>query len=254
MTARSAFTSAEIGADRGPIENDRLGSAIASSNTADVISAQGDNRLPIIAAEIKTAVASARGHARASTAAAIDAGSRLIEAKVLVAHGAWLPWLKEHVDISELSAQLYMRLARHRSVVEAKSATVADLNLRAASDLLASDLPTGDVLDDVEDLLADTAAAMKLIETAIADEPSEAIRVRLMMHTTESWAEISEAHRQAVKLLCRALDHATSGEDLGRTTRLAGQLAEDAVDCRLHSQRYAGILAAGHLRIDGEQS
>lgn len=92
----------------------------------------GDNLLPVLAADIKRAIAGARQHACASLSAAVEAGERLIEAKALLRHGQWLPWLKNHVDISERHAQNYMRLARHKDVVDIKSATVADLTLRGA--------------------------------------------------------------------------------------------------------------------------
>ena len=68
---------------------------------------------------------------------AMRAGDLLIEAKAqLNKHGQWLPWLREHCLISERTASLYMRLARHRSELQAKSATVADLTLNDAIALL----------------------------------------------------------------------------------------------------------------------
>lgn len=39
-------------------------------------------------------------------------GQRLIEAKEMLPHGAWLPWLEDRVEFSERVAQKYMRLAR----------------------------------------------------------------------------------------------------------------------------------------------
>jgi hypothetical protein len=66
----------------------------------------------------------------------IVAGELLIEAKAKVPHGQWLPWLQDHVQISERTAQLYMRLAKNRAAVEAKSATVADLTLNEAAAIL----------------------------------------------------------------------------------------------------------------------
>ena len=59
---------------------------------------------------------------------AMAAGDLLIEAKAMVQHGQWLPWLRDHCKISERTAQLYMRCAKNRIEIE-KSATVADLDL-----------------------------------------------------------------------------------------------------------------------------
>ena len=99
------------------------------------------NRLPILAAEIKLAHLGVRDAARTAAQHAIDAGERLIEAKALVAHGQWLPWLKEHCEISERSAQLYMKIVR----LGFKSETVADIGIKAASKVLALDY--GDPFD-----------------------------------------------------------------------------------------------------------
>ena len=68
---------------------------------------------------------------------ALKAGDLLIEARDLVPHGMWLPWLKDNCAFSERTAQLYMRLARHRPMVEMKSASLADLTLEGAAKLLA---------------------------------------------------------------------------------------------------------------------
>lgn len=69
---------------------------------------------------------------------AMTAGDLLLEAKAKVKHGQWLPWLRENCAISERTAQLYMRVARERPMLEMKSATVADLTLRGAADELAT--------------------------------------------------------------------------------------------------------------------
>ena len=65
--------------------------------------------------------------------ALIEIGKRLNEAKAQLGHGEWLPWLREKVDISERSAQDFMRLAREYS----KSAEIADLGASKALALLA---------------------------------------------------------------------------------------------------------------------
>lgn len=93
------------------------------------------NRLPVLASEIRDAVGEAQRHAKATLAAAISAGEKLIEAKALVVHGEWLPWLKANVAISERSAQAYMRLARNKDEVT-KSAGSADLTIDAATKVL----------------------------------------------------------------------------------------------------------------------
>jgi protein gp37 len=68
-----------------------------------------------------------RQHLHASAASAIEAGRMLIEAKAMLRHGDWLPWLRVHVEISGRTASDYMRLAR-----DPNSQHAADLSIRAA--------------------------------------------------------------------------------------------------------------------------
>ena len=69
------------------------------------------NRLPILAAEIRAAHEGVEAAAKTRADRALDAGRALLEAKSLVRHGGWLPWLKEHCGLPERTAQLYMKLA-----------------------------------------------------------------------------------------------------------------------------------------------
>lgn len=87
------------------------------------------NRLPLLAEEIRQAHAGVKEAAQTAAERAIEAGHALIEAKGLVKHGEWLPWLKQHCRISERTAQLYMKIVR----LGLKSETVADLGVKAAS-------------------------------------------------------------------------------------------------------------------------
>ncbi len=69
---------------------------------------------------------------------AIAAGELLIEAKAQLKHGQWLPWLSGHCEVSERSAQLYMRAAKNRTTIESEIRNaVADLSLNEAMALLA---------------------------------------------------------------------------------------------------------------------
>lgn len=96
------------------------------------------NRLPILAAEINRAHDLACRAAQTTLDHAIAVGERLNEAKAILGHGKWLPWLAENCDFSERMARNYMRLAKHKDEVKSKSATVADLTVRAALDSLAA--------------------------------------------------------------------------------------------------------------------
>jgi hypothetical protein len=84
------------------------------------------NRLPILADEIKRAHGGVMDAATTAAERAIEAGNALIEAKLLVKHGQWLPFLKEHCELPERTAQLYMKIAR----LGLEPATVADLGIK----------------------------------------------------------------------------------------------------------------------------
>ena len=93
----------------------------------------GDNRLPVLAAQIKIEHAGVKAAAQVAAEHAIKAGHALIEAKELVSHGQWLPWLRANVGFSDRTAQLYMKIVR----LGFKSATVADLGLKMAANTIA---------------------------------------------------------------------------------------------------------------------
>jgi hypothetical protein len=99
------------------------------------------NRLPILAAEIKQAQLEIEKASATVAVKALVAGNSLIEAKALVKHGEWLPFLKE-AGIAERQAQRYMTLARSGL----KPDTVSDLGgIKAALEYLsARQLPAAD--------------------------------------------------------------------------------------------------------------
>ena len=70
---------------------------------------------------------------RAGGEAILTIGRCLIEAKDMLSHGEWLPWLTEQVEFSPRTAQNFMRLAREWSNTQ----TLADLGASKALALLA---------------------------------------------------------------------------------------------------------------------
>jgi hypothetical protein len=85
-----------------------------------------------LVAKINTAHRQAAGHFGKVLDYATECGRLLKEAKALVPHGEWLPWLSEHTEVSERSSQRYMQIADNWSAIQleiGKSDTVADLDL-----------------------------------------------------------------------------------------------------------------------------
>ena len=97
----------------------------------------GDNSLPDLAVRIKAEHEAVTLALNESVRHAIAAGELLIEAKAQLQHGQWLPWLRDRCNISERTAQLYMRVAKNWDEIEAQMRNgVADLSLNEAAALL----------------------------------------------------------------------------------------------------------------------
>ncbi len=90
-------------------------------------------RLVDLATAIDAEHRQAHASFRACVAHALEAGRLLMAAKAAVAHGEWLPWLAANTEVSERTAQAYMRLARELPELDAEKAQrVSDLPLRDA--------------------------------------------------------------------------------------------------------------------------
>jgi Protein of unknown function (DUF3102) len=115
--------------------HERLAMSVKLAVANDAVA--GSNSLPMLAAIIRAEHKATSDSLKQSVKHAMACGDALIEAKAQVPHGQWLPWLADNCDLSERSAQLYMRIAKNRDAIEAKYASgVADLNLNQAAALL----------------------------------------------------------------------------------------------------------------------
>ncbi|MGY2988721.1 DUF3102 domain-containing protein [Bradyrhizobium sp. USDA 4508] len=95
------------------------------------------NRLPVLADEIKAALKGLTATATTAFEYAVSVGDKLVEAKALLHHGEWLPWLNDHCSLSERQAQKYMRIARAKEALAAKAPLTADLTIERAIEVLA---------------------------------------------------------------------------------------------------------------------
>ncbi|MGY4411962.1 hypothetical protein ACVWW4_003698 [Bradyrhizobium sp. LB7.1] len=113
------------------------------------------NRLAVLADEIRSEHAGIVQSLTRGLEHAITAGELLIEAKALLRHGQWLPWLNAHCALSERTARLYVRLAKNRARIETEIGSVADLSVRGALALIAP--PEASHLSDFAPLAVETA-------------------------------------------------------------------------------------------------
>jgi hypothetical protein len=105
----------------------------------------------------------------------------LLEAKQKVPHGQWLPWL-ESAGIPERTAQRYLRIARNRATLEAKSDIVSDLGVTGALSLLSirRDCPK-DTTATLTANLIDLAAEAATTWLPSFEDPSEGRQRRALM-------------------------------------------------------------------------
>jgi len=105
---------------------------------------------------------------------AIKAGELLKEAKAKMSHGEWLPWLKKQCELSQRTAQRYMKLADDKPRLDqtqrAKSATVADLTLNQALKLFKPPPNPSDLYDKAE------ATLIKKLQDLSAGDAETAIK------------------------------------------------------------------------------
>ena len=135
-----------------------LGALIAKQNSAPVRS-------------IETITSEILDYKRVGGEAILAIGQRLAEAKAILPHGEWLPWLTEQVDFSERSAQNFMRLAREWSNPQA----LADLGASKALSLLA--LPA-DERDQFIEVPHEVNGEQKTVSEMTSRELEQAIKAQ----------------------------------------------------------------------------
>lgn len=126
-----------------------------------------EKRTPeLIGAEIRMYVDTGR---RISLLCGIEIGRRLVEAKEMLNHGEWLPWLERETEFSNSSAQRYMKLFDEYGASqqgffgpETNSPTLGNLPISKALALLS--VPESDRIDFAEQVDAEHISVRELEE------------------------------------------------------------------------------------------
>ena len=160
--------------------------------------------------------------------AILTIGRCLNEAKDMLPHGEWLPWLNEQVELSERTAQKFMRLAREWS----NPSALADLGATKALMLLA--LPKEERDDFVEDNnIVDMTT--RQLEQAIR-ERDEARKAAEEAKAEASTAEQSRAKMAEDMALLNARlagareDHERALQDVGKLEKELAELKDRPVE------------------------
>ena len=152
--------------------------------------------------------------------AILTIGRCLIEAKDMLPHGEWLPWLNERVEFSERTARNFMRLAREWT----NRQTLADLGAAKALTLLA--LPAEEREQFVEDHNVIDMSARQLKEAIRerdeARKAAEAAKADASA-AEQARAKMAEDMRATQNLLESA--RADAGQANDRVRELEGQMA-----------------------------
>ena len=130
--------------------------------------------------EIETITEEILNYKRTAGESILEIGRRLKEAKALLSHGEWLPWLQEKVEFSERSAQNFMRLADAYQNPQ----TLADLGASKALVLLAlNPVERDEFLNEKHDV----RGVEKTVPEMSARELDEAVRQRKMPAERRIW-------------------------------------------------------------------
>jgi hypothetical protein len=183
------------------------------------------NSLTDLAARIKAERQAAESCMWESVQHAINLGNLLIEAKAQLPHGQWLPWLRDHVELSTRSAQLYMQLAKAPELDGPNAQRVAHLPLRDVAVLVAQPI----IMQLIHMRVVERRAALAAIETprALLPLPQGRRRIRVARNPKKrqwlltigpniSHAELKEKQKAAretsieVQELQRERDEATA--------------------------------------------
>ena len=158
--------------------------------------------------------------------AILGIGQRLIEAKAMLPHGEWLPWLTEQVEFSERTARNFMRLAREWTNRQA----LADLGAAKALTLLA--LPPEErerfmeenhVVDGEEKAVIDMTS--RELEKAVK-ERDEALHAAEAARAAAETADQSRAKMEADMTALKKLHQATQAAEAQAREALAEAQAE----------------------------
>ena len=155
--------------------------------------------------------------------AILTIGRCLIEAKELLPHGEWLPWLNEKVAYSERTAQNFMAVARRYSNPQ----TLADLGMAKALALLA--LPDSERDEFVQDHNVVDMSARQLKQAL--KERDEARKAAEAAKADASAAEQARAKMEADMAVVNA-SLAAAREEKQKADREAARLEQELADLK----------------------
>lgn len=172
-----------------------------------------EKRTPeLIGAEIRMYVDAGR---RLSLLCGIEIGRRLAEAKELLEHGEWLPWLERETEFSDRSAQRYMKLYEEYGASqlglfgpETNTPTLSDLPISKAFALLS--VPESERAEFAEEVNA-SGISVRELEQKIRERE---IRIETQSkQLAEAGAKIEELSKRNQELESRPIEVAVERDE-----------------------------------------
>ncbi len=161
----------------------------------------------LIGAEIRMYVDTGR---RLSLLCGIESGRRLTEAKEMLQHGEWLPWLERETEFSSSSAQRYMKLFEEYGASqqglfgpETNSPTLGNLPISKAFALLS--VPESDRIEFAETVDAEHISVREL-EEKIKERERQIEALRKDVDGEKQRLEESERMRKETEALLNTQD------------------------------------------------
>lgn len=226
-------------------------------------------RLAVLAEEIGAEVAAAETEFQSAVRHAIRAGEKLIEAKGLVSHGQWLPWLAANFPGSERTARNYIRLAQNGNAV-ADLPTVRDAIAELSAPKATPDekdeevIPEAelgrslDLFEKVTNALTDAGKHLARVDEALTGQPSDQFRAKTLEYADRADALARELRSISAPDQRRASDYDQDYDLLDDLQAILPDLTGDAWEAFKQSIDRLGVLVPvvkdHHGRvIDGRQ-
>ena len=244
----------------------------------------------LIGAEVRMYVEAGR---RITLLCGIEIGRRLCEAKEMLQHGEWLPWLEKETGFSTSSAQRYMQVFKEYGAAQqslfgpvANCPTLGNLSITNALRLLAVPEEERESFaqeHDVEHLSAREVEALVKERTAVIEQERDAARKELqttaarLEDTQKSLALSKEAEGELVRKLSQAKKDVLEADEVAeknerdlkarikelenRPVEVAVEVDEQAIQEavqaereRLENEREAVISKAANDAADAERA
>lgn len=221
---------------------------------------------------------------RVTLLCAIEIGRRLVEAKEMLSHGEWMPWLERETEFSSSSAQRYMTVFREYGASqlglfgpETNSPTLGNLPISKALALLS--VPESDRTEFAETVDAEHISVRELEEKirerdeALAREKKETEKMQAAIDTLcedrddldrlreEAEKKLEEAQTQIRELESRPIEVAVERDEaaIAEAATLAREKAEaeakkkiDALEKKLSKAEDEAAAAKKEAQTAGE--